>query len=171
MFTACLYQVDFSATDDDGGASPIDSIDVVIRGNATRAADSGYWKKQLDQNPSAQISVATLNCYLKIAGFLSATFNEQRDAATIPAAQGVIDPKSFDNRVKEFDRELLTAWLNFANGAVDFTDTVRDDQGLVTFAAEVAHAEALRANPATTKQQLDQHRQVLNQFNHLKNHQ
>ncbi len=172
VFTACLYTIQFSATDDDGGASPVDSIVVVIRGNATRAQDSGYWKKQLDGNPTAQITPATLLCYLEIAGFTSGVFDELRNASTIPAALGVIDPKSFDVRVKEFDRELLTAWLNFANGAVDFTDTARTGgHTTISFAAEVAQAEALRANPATTKQQLDKQREILNQFNHLKNHQ
>jgi hypothetical protein len=163
--------VTFTATDDDGGASPVDSIVVVIRGNATRAEDSGYWKKQLDGNPTAEITPATLLCYLGITGFTSGVFNELRNASSIPAALAVIDPKNFDVRVKEFDRELLTAWLNFANGAVDFTDTVKTGgHPTITFAAEVAHAEALRANPATTKQQLDDERQILNQFNHLKNH-
>jgi PKD domain-containing protein len=171
VFTACLYTVTFTATDDDGGASPVDSIVVVIRGNATRAEDSGYWKKQLDGNPTAEITPATLLCYLGITGFTSGVFNELRNASSIPAALAVIDPKNFDVRVKEFDRELLTAWLNFANGAVDFTDTVKTGgHPTITFAAEVAHAEALRANPATTKQQLDDERQILNQFNHLKNH-
>ncbi len=123
-FTACLYDVQFSATDDDAGASPTDSVDVVIRGTATRAFDNGYWKKQYGGTGGA-FDIATLNCYLDIANFMSSVFSEVRDAHDIPSAFLVLKPPpGIDPRIRDFDRELLTAWLNFANGGIDLTDQV-----------------------------------------------
>jgi photosystem II stability/assembly factor-like uncharacterized protein len=166
--TACLYTARFSARDDDGGASPVVSEPVVIVGNGDRAKDNGYWKKQFDTG-GGDFDQATLTCYLAIVNFMSSVFSEARDAHDIPSAFLVLKPDpSVDPRMQDFDRELLTAWLNFANGAVELTDTVTiDGKSVVTFAAELAQAEALRLAPATSKTELDKHKSILEKFNHL----
>jgi photosystem II stability/assembly factor-like uncharacterized protein len=166
---ACLYTARFSARDDDGGLSPVASEPVVIVGNGDRAKDNGYWKKQYDAAGAKDFDQATLDCYLAIVNFMSGVFSEARDAHDMPAAYLVLKPDpAVDQRVRDFDRELLTAWLNFANGAVELSDTVTVNvQTVVSFAQEVAQAEALRLDPATSKTALDTHKAILEKFNHL----
>jgi photosystem II stability/assembly factor-like uncharacterized protein len=165
---ACLYTARFSARDDDGGTSPVASEPVVITGNGDRAKDNGYWKKQFDTG-GADFDGATLSCYLAIVNFMSSVFSEVRDAHDIPSAFLVLKPDpGVDQRVRDFDRELLTAWLNFANGAVELTDEVTvDGKSVVSFADELAQAEALRLDPATAKATLDKHKAILEKFNHF----
>jgi hypothetical protein len=169
-YTACLYTVHFSAADDDGGFSPVDAINVVIQGNAARAEDNGFWKKQYDGSGHADFDAATLACYLAIANYMSGVFSEERNAADAPAAFLVLKPDpQTDPRIKDFDRELLTAWLNFANGGVNLTESVVvNGHTTVTFADEMAQAETLRLDPAATKQDLDAHKAILEKFNHFK---
>lgn len=166
---ACLFTAHFSARDDDGGFSGVATVPVVIVGNGDRAKDNGYWKKQYDAGGSNDFDQATLNCYLAIVNFMSGVFSESRDAHDFPSAFLVLKPDSaVDHRVKEFDRDLLTAWLNFANGAVELSDQVTfDGKTVVSFANEIATAEALRLNPATSKAELDKHKAILEKFNHL----
>jgi hypothetical protein len=55
------------------------------------------------------------------------------------------------------DRELLAAWLNFANGSVgwtDLVDVVGNKDLDMTFGDAMQLAEAVRLNPASTKAQL-----------------
>ncbi len=74
--------------------------------------------------------------------FTVATPTEARPI-DIPSAFLVLKPPpGIDPRIRDFDRELLTAWLNFANGGIDLTDQV----GV---------------------KELDQQRVILEKFNHL----
>ncbi len=100
--------------------------------------------------------------------FTVATPTEARPI-DIPSAFLVLKPPpGIDPRIRDFDRELLTAWLNFANGGIDLTDQVGvTDHVLITFADEVSQAEALRVDPSSTKKELDQQRVILEKFNHL----
>lgn len=166
---ACLFTAQFSARDDDGGLSGVASVPVVIVGNGDRAKDNGYWKKQYDSKDKHDFDQATLSCYLAIVNFMSSVFSESRDAHDIPSAFLVLKPdEAVDHRIKDFDRELLTAWLNFANGAIEMSDQVKiDGKTVVSFANEVATAEALRLNPGTSKAELDKHKAILEKFNHL----
>jgi hypothetical protein len=165
----CLYSALFSARDDDGGLSPVASVPVVIVGNGDRAKDNGYWKKQYDTGGDKDFDPATLNCYLEIVNFMSGVFSETRDAHDMPSAFLVLKPDpTVDQRIRDFDRELLTAWLNFANGGVELSDQVTiDGQTVVSFADEVAKAETLRLNPATDKSEFDKHKAILEKFNHF----
>ena len=55
---------------------------------------------------------------------------------------------------EQLDRQLLTAWLNFANGGVEYTELLdTDGNGSVdtSFADVMATAEAVRLNPAATR--------------------
>jgi hypothetical protein len=63
-----------------------------------------------------------------------------------------------------FDKQLLAAWLNLANGAFDLTtqvDTTGDGVPDVSFANAVAQAEAVRSNPASTKAQILAQKDIL----------
>ena len=59
---------------------------------------------------------------------------------------------------QQFDRQLLAAWLNFANGSIELSspvDTNGDHVNDSTFGAAMQAAEAVRLNPASTKAQLN----------------
>ena len=67
-----------------------------------------------------------------------------------------------------FDRQLLAAWLNFANGAIDLEtlfDTDGDAVPDASFADIVTAAEAARLNPATTNEELEGHKDFLESVN------
>jgi hypothetical protein len=161
---ACLYEVAFSLGDDDGGAGS-DDITVVITGNATKTRSQGYWQHQFGGQGNTSFSGAELTCYLAITDFMSGVFNEVRDASTRAAAFDVLHPAGTSQPQKQFDRSLLTAWLNFANGALALSDSISTAGGSLTFADAVTAAEATRQDPSATKAQLDHHRSILDRFN------
>ena len=68
---------------------------------------------------------------------------------------------------QKLDRELLAAWLNFANGAFDLTELVdTDGNGTAdtAFSAVMATAESVRIGPSTNAQMLAQ-RDILQRIN------
>ena len=65
---------------------------------------------------------------------------------------------------EQFNRELLIAWLNVANGALALTtplDFDNDGRPDSTVAAVIANAERVRLNPASTKGQIDDARKIV----------
>ncbi len=166
---ACLYDIEFSAMDDDGGASPVDDVLVIIVGEADRTRMAGYWQHQYGRQGHTEFDDATLECYLEIIGLVSNVFNEDRDASTILAAFDVMWMAMNGGSASEkLDRWLLTSWLNFANGALAYDQMFDIDHDGVddgTFADIVAAAEAVRLNPASTDAELHAQRQILVQLN------
>jgi hypothetical protein len=67
------------------------------------------------------------------------------------------------SELEKLDRALLTAWLNFANGAFGYDELVDTDGGGpdTAFNVVLAAAEAVRVNPASTEAQLRAQRQIL----------
>jgi hypothetical protein len=66
------------------------------------------------------------------------------------------------------DRELLTVWLNFANGAIEYLellDTDKDGVGDTLFGDVVAAAEAVRLDAAATDEEI---REQTNILHHVK---
>jgi len=165
---ACTYDVGFSALDDDGG-SAADAIKVLIAGNADRGRPSGYWAHQYRQRGSIDFDDATLACYLEIADFVSAVFHEQRDASTFQKAQKILFSQGQPvGKRDQLDRDLLTAWLNFANGAVGWAtpvDTNGDGTADTPFSDALQAAEAVRLDPAATPGQLDAQRAIVQAIN------
>jgi hypothetical protein len=69
---------------------------------------------------------------------------------------------------QHLDRQLLAAWLNFANGAFDLTelvDTDGDGTAETQFFAVMTAAEAVRLNPASTAAELHAQRDILQRIN------
>jgi hypothetical protein len=165
---ACTYDVGFSVLDDDGG-SAADAIKVLIAGNADRGRPTGYWAQQYRQRGGVDFDAATLSCYLEIVDFVSAVFHEQRDASTFQRAQAILfDQGKPVSKRDQLDRDLLTAWLNFANGAVGWAepvDTDRDGTADTAFGAALQDAEAVRLNPSATPAQLDAQRAIVQAIN------
>jgi hypothetical protein len=154
---ACIYQVGFSAADDDGG-SATDSVAVLITGNEDRGRPSGYWSHQYRRQGSTDFDDATLTCYLEIVNFVSAVFHEVRDVSTFPLARSLLFTQNSPvNKRDQLDRDLLTAWLNFANGAVEWDEAIAG----TIFHVAMETAEAVRLNPASTDAEFDQQRQIL----------
>jgi M6 family metalloprotease-like protein len=161
---ACFYTVTFAARDDDAG-SDSDQVAVVIAGNESKERNAGYWQTQYRPRPTALPEARRL-CYLEIVRFMSTVFSEQRAADTVAQAFDVMSlARNGGSELEKLDRELLVAWLNFANGAYDLTETVRIGNTTSTFASVVATAEAVRLNPASTSRELQEQRSTLAQMN------
>jgi len=168
-FTACLYDVGLKAVDDDGGASATDTVKVLVTGSADAGRQSGYWAHQYRLKGKGDYDAKTLTCYLQIAGFASRVFHELRDASTFDKASKLLF--SSGNSVSKRDqlaRDLLTAWLNFANGAVGYAEMV-DTDGNGTkdtqFHTAVETAEAVALNASATAAQIDGQRVIINRIN------
>jgi hypothetical protein len=128
---ACLYRdVRFDATDDDAGAG-FDSTTVLVTGTTNKSRDADWWRREAEKARPA------LNCTLDAAAHLSAVFAEARDASTSPAAAAVLAEAAATERDR-LDRQLLTAWLNVADGSLRYPDV----------AATLAAAEAARLTGA-----------------------
>jgi subtilisin family serine protease len=165
---ACFYEVGFAALDDDAGSAS-DSVDVVILGDADLTRSAGYWYQQYRGGPAQQFDDATLGCYLEIVGLVSSVFHELTDASTPARARDVLRNPSGSSSVEvQLDRQLLAAWLNFANGAVawdELVDTDGDGVADTEFGVVVSAAEADRLNPASTDAVLEAHKDVLELIN------
>ena len=160
---ACLYDVGFRAADDDAGLTN-DAVKVLVTGNATDRRSAGYWMQQYSR--SAHLPPATLDCYLLIVDYVSNVFGPltQAQAAAILKPGG----KGGTTAHEQFDRQLLAALSNFANGTPDFdtlVDTNGDGTGDTQFLAFIAIAEAARLNPATTPDELRALKDVLESIN------
>ncbi len=167
---ACYYNVAFASLDDDGGTAS-DTTDVVITGNAYRTRSAGYWRHQLRGNGRTDFTDDQLLCYLDIINHMSSVFSEEIEASTIDDAEDVLDPShSNGDPLVQFDRQLMTVWLNFANGAIEYNvlvDTDSDhvpDTELITF---LCAAEAARLDPSTTVAEIRNLKNLLNKINHI----
>lgn len=166
-FTACLYEVVFSAADDDSGSAS-DTVRVLVTGTATERFSAGYWQAVFRSRKSTPFTDERLLCYLKIAGFVSTVFDEVVDASTIEHAYDVLKVGGATSTIEQFDRQLLAALLNFANGEPDWNelvDTNGDGVADTPFLAAVAAAEAVRLNPASTDAEIEAWKDVLERIN------
>lgn len=158
---ACLYNVELSSRDDDGGMAS-DTAAVVIVGNSDRMRGSGWWMNQYRPKPPNHLSPQTLDCYLEIVVFLSTVFDAPLDRA---AAVDILFVRRNRGSAEELlDKQLLAAWLNFANGAIglaDLVDTDGDGSHDSTFAAALLQAEGVRNDPTSTRAQLLAQKDIL----------
>ena len=166
-FVACLYDVGFRSADDDGGVSPTDTVKVLVTGTSTARFSAGFWHQQY-RGQGRQFAEATLLCYLEIVGFVSDVFDEVTDASTLAKAEDVLKPGGGTTKKEQFDRQLLAALLNFANGDPDFNeliDTNGNGTGDTPFLQVVASAEAVRLDPASTDAQIEAQKNLLERIN------
>jgi subtilisin family serine protease len=163
---ACFYTVVFDSVDDDGGNAVDDTVAVIIGGSADDAKNVGYWQTQYRPRPTA-LSEARRLCYLAITRFMSTVFSEVRSLNTVAQAYDVMALGGVSGEAEKLDRQLLAAWLNFANGAFGYDELVDTDGGAADTAFNVvmAAAEAVRTNPASTEAQLRDQRQILEHVN------
>jgi hypothetical protein len=123
-----------------------------------------------DQGRKSVFSVDTLKCYLTITRYGSDVFDELRALTTLGQAFDVLNlGGSPPAHIKQYDRELLAAWLNFANGGYGWDELVLDTNGDnvpdLSFGAAIGPAEAVRVTPGSTVKQFDAQRKILTAFN------
>ena len=163
---ACLYLIVFSALDDDGGTGD-DSAQVLIVGNADDVRTMGFWRHQFRQIGRTHLTVEELNCYLEIVNFVSTVFDEEVALSTFDDAVAVLTANA-KSMLDQLDAQLLAVLLNFANGAVEWDqliDTDGDSVGDTPFHEVIAHAEAVRNNPASTRAELEAQKDILEAIN------
>lgn len=170
---ACVYATTFTATDDDAG-SATSTANVIIVGNNHPNQPHGYWKQQfryfLTGKGSSAFDAAKLQCYLRIVGYMSRVFDERTAASTFAQADDVLDTSATSAIFELFDQQLLAAWLNFANGAIEFdrmVDTNGDRVADTRFLAAIRAAETLRLDPASTRTQLDRQKVIVERWTSL----
>jgi photosystem II stability/assembly factor-like uncharacterized protein len=161
---ACMYDVGFASRDDDGGTAS-DTAKVLITGNFKFGRPSGYWSHQYRREGSTDFTDATLTCYLEIVDYVSKVFHEVRDVSTFAKAQKLLftQAKSVSKR-DQLDRDMLTAWLNFANGAVGWAELIdTNGDGVVDtpYFQAMYTAEGVRLNPASSGADYDRQRLIM----------
>jgi PKD repeat protein len=148
---ACMFEITFRSTDDDGGTA-FQNAAVLVVGNAKKNRLNGYWQHQYRGVGAIDYTPAQLDCFLEIAAYVSNVFNEVRNASTRPLAYDVLFMKQNGGTAREqFDRDLLTALVNFAAGSLPYSQ----------LAPVLGPAEAVRLNPASTDAQLHAQRKLL----------
>jgi hypothetical protein len=162
----CLHNITLSAEDDDGGYGE-DSVLVLVQGTEDKFRYEGYWQSSLGSPDDSE----EIWCLLAIANHVSNVFSEVRDASTIEAAYDVMHLKqNGGSTIEQLDRELMQAWLNFANGAVGYfelLDTDKDGVGDTPFHEIVAVAESVRLDPDASVGQLKAQIKILHHIKQM----
>jgi hypothetical protein len=163
--TPCVYATSVRATDGDGNTA-LDQADTIVTGTDATWRSAGYW-----QGLYKTRSTPALLCQLTVVQRMSATFGgPSSKVTTAPAvlqtaadAVDVLQPSSSDERLK-LRREILTMWLDYANGAVGYgqlIDANGDGRPDTAFRDVMATAEQVGLNPAASQSQLRDQRQLL----------
>jgi hypothetical protein len=128
---------------------------------------AGYWRQQFSGRGNVELAPGELECLLGVVGAMSTVFHEERDVSTVPAALEVVDlAGNQGTELEKLDREILVAWMNFANGAFDLGELVDTDFDGVpdTPAGAVLDAvEAVRLDPLATEDDLEAARDVVHE--------
>ncbi|MFD0889054.1 hypothetical protein ACFQ08_31360, partial [Streptosporangium algeriense] len=110
-----------------------------VRGTAKKTLGAAKWAAEFGTGKGT-LTDTTLRCYLGMVGKASRVFPELTEVSTPAAARRVLKPAKRTKR-SVFESELLAAWLNWANGSVNFTARV---SGTTTVKDALATAEARR---------------------------
>ncbi|GIH92541.1 S8 family serine peptidase [Planobispora siamensis] len=115
---------------------------VCVRGKAAGTLTVAQWAAEITRGKGS-LPDETLGCYLRLIGKASAVFPEVTRASTLGTAYRVLKPaaKTAKTKKAKFDSELLAAWLNWANGAVNLTAKAG---GAATVKTALASAEKRR---------------------------
>ena len=86
----------------------------------------GFWKHQFSEKGRHHIDDETLQAYLDIINFASGFFSEEELARDIMEARTVMWAKGF-MMCDKAEAWLLSSWLNFANGGVEWDEMINTD--------------------------------------------
>ena len=148
--------------DDDAGTGS-DNTWVVVTGTERRIFAPGYWYNQYDITKKNQNLLAreTLDCYLRIVNHMSRVFGAKPDqfwqVKDFAQMRDALNTKKTSKDTEIMQRQLMAAWLNFANGSVkwfDLVDTNGDRMPDKQFGQLLRESEELRLNLAASRAQL-----------------
>jgi hypothetical protein len=154
--TPCRHDLTLDVVDDDGGTAMTRTHTVLVTrptGEA-RAQGHGWWGAELRsaldgrRRGTDPLDAAQLRCYLDIVGYASSVLDVDGpnglDAARRILDDGVPGARSqLERQRAKLDRELLAAWLDFANGVHGWDEPVAG-RDAPTFGRLVTDAENLR---------------------------
>ena len=150
---ACLYDVRLKSVDDDAAFGE-DHVSILVTETGRAARMEGFWQHQLGRSGGDLLNPAIVNCYLAIVGRVSAIFSEVRAASSMDAAFAVVNVRqNTGSELEQLDREILVAWLNFASGAMGYSqllDTNGDKTNDTPLYQVMRTAEAVRLDPSST---------------------
>lgn len=136
------------------GPDPIDNDpqpepvpDTCERGHASAPLSAKAWAKEMLKG-KGKLADRDLLCYLSIAQNGSSVFPEVSNAGTLAKAYKVLAPKTKSAKAL-LDRELLAAWLNYANGVYNASAKVH---GSTTLKQAIGTAEKYRTKNGTAVQ-------------------
>ena len=151
-----LYWVSFKVFD--GDAYTEDRVPVIVTTVGNRARSEGYWQQQTSLSGKTDFSRLGIERLLAIVSHMSAVFNEYQDVSTAEKAYNILSLQQNNGDARlQLDRELLIAWLNFANGAYQYLgllDTDNDGAGDKFFHDLMADAEGISQNSNASKAEI-----------------
>jgi hypothetical protein len=159
---ACFYELTVIVTDDDLGSSS-DTAAVIVTGHASISKGSGWWLNQYRPGAPNDFTTAQLECYLAIVGYFSLVFPEGMVRAD---AELILHDPAKSPALIALEEQLLAAWLNFANGAIEFDTPVSTSGNKhappdTTFGAALLAAELVAINPASTPAQIRRQKDII----------
>jgi hypothetical protein len=120
-----VQYVTVEVVDDDGGKTSM-QVKVLVRGAQACRTSLGYWIKRFKDENSA-IYTGEVRAHLSIlSAFVTTSFGEYRPEM-IDRLESFILTNSGDSA--QARAEMLTAWLNFTNGSVDWDEFIEDADG------------------------------------------
>ena len=123
---AGVHKVSLIVEDDDGGNTEI-TIRVKVIEVRECVGSLGFWKHQFADNGSHQIDDDELGRYLDLIEKNSGYFNEVWGTISSEDAHRILSFSDNDFRAK-VRAHLLSAWLNYAKGSVDWDDKIGLDR-------------------------------------------
>jgi len=159
---ACLYNVNVDVLDDDSGTER-DETSVVVTGTERRIFAPGYWYNQYDQSKKSQnlLPQETLECYRRVVNHMSRVFgvnpNQFWLVKNFADMRNALNTRKTSRDTEIMQRQLMAAWLNFANGSIQWFDLVDTNRDLIPdmqFGQVMRESEELRLNPTATRAQL-----------------
>ncbi len=122
--------------DDDGGKVSM-YFQVLVRGNERCRNSLGYWIQRFMKEDNAALK-GELRAHLSIlSAFMASSFGEFRPDAVNALEDFILNDMDQSARARA---QLLTAWLNFTNGSVEWGDVIRDADG----EHDMQYAEVIR---------------------------
>jgi hypothetical protein len=122
--------------DDDGGKVSM-YFQVLVRGKERCRNSLGYWIQYFKNENNAEFK-GELRAHLSIlSAFVTSSFGEFRPDAVNALEDFILKDMDQSARARA---QLLTAWLNFTNGSVEWGDVIRDADGK----HDMQYAEVIR---------------------------
>ncbi|MEN8007554.1 MAG: hypothetical protein ABFS42_11095 [Candidatus Krumholzibacteriota bacterium] len=147
------------------------SFVAIVTNDAENARSEGYWQHQCSGFSSAEIDIETMECYLSIVGEASGVFSEIHDVTTISSTYEVLFMGgNKGSALEQFDRELLVAWLNYANGAFGYGELLcanKDCTRKMHFFSVMMDIELFRLKSNATKKEIKDVMQILHHLNNM----